>query len=265
MDSGLALFARPGMTELSERKQCDEPSLRQAADRQPRRDRLPDHAHRKAHGHQAPSRSISDADRDALHVALADEAVRIGPPPARDSYLRIDAIIAAARQTGAGADPSRLRLPVRERRFRRSLRGGRAGVRRAVGQDDPADGLEVGRQGADGNVRRADRAGLSRRGSGHRDAAPAQARAHRLSGAGQGLGRRRRARHARGGRAPANLPMRSPAPSASRCRRSATTACCWRNMSRGRATSRCRCSATATAMSCRCSSANAPCSAGIRR
>ena len=35
----------------------------------------------------------SDADRDALHVALADEAVRIGPPPARDSYLRIDAII----------------------------------------------------------------------------------------------------------------------------------------------------------------------------
>ena len=45
----------------------------------------------------------SDADRDALHVTLADEAVRIGPPPARDSYLRSDAIIAAARQTGAGA------------------------------------------------------------------------------------------------------------------------------------------------------------------
>ncbi len=45
----------------------------------------------------------SDADRDALHVALADEAVRIGPPPARESYLRADAIIAAARETGAGA------------------------------------------------------------------------------------------------------------------------------------------------------------------
>jgi 3-methylcrotonyl-CoA carboxylase alpha subunit len=45
----------------------------------------------------------SDADRDALHVALADEAVRIGPPPARESYLRGDAIIGAARQTAAGA------------------------------------------------------------------------------------------------------------------------------------------------------------------
>ncbi|MGE0036651.1 MAG: acetyl-CoA carboxylase biotin carboxylase subunit [Xanthobacteraceae bacterium] len=45
----------------------------------------------------------SDADRGAMHVALADEAVRIGPPPARDSYLRIDAVIEAARQTGAEA------------------------------------------------------------------------------------------------------------------------------------------------------------------
>ena len=48
-------------------------------------------------------RSIPDADRDALHVALADEAVRIGPPPARESYLRVDAIIEAARATGAQA------------------------------------------------------------------------------------------------------------------------------------------------------------------
>lgn len=46
---------------------------------------------------------FSDADRDALHVAMADEAVRIGPPPARESYLRGDAIIAAAKATGAEA------------------------------------------------------------------------------------------------------------------------------------------------------------------
>ena len=46
---------------------------------------------------------FSDADAGALHVALADEAVRIGPPPARDSYLKIDAIIEAARRTGAQA------------------------------------------------------------------------------------------------------------------------------------------------------------------
>lgn len=45
----------------------------------------------------------SDADTHALHVALADRAVRIGPPAARESYLNIDAIIEAARQSGAQA------------------------------------------------------------------------------------------------------------------------------------------------------------------
>ncbi len=44
-----------------------------------------------------------DADHEALHVAMADEAVNIGPPPAATSYLMIDRIIAAARQTGADA------------------------------------------------------------------------------------------------------------------------------------------------------------------
>ncbi|MGD9550950.1 MAG: biotin carboxylase N-terminal domain-containing protein, partial [Burkholderiaceae bacterium] len=45
----------------------------------------------------------SDADKDARHVKLADEAVHIGPPPSRESYLRADKIIAAAKQTGAQA------------------------------------------------------------------------------------------------------------------------------------------------------------------
>jgi propionyl-CoA carboxylase alpha chain len=45
----------------------------------------------------------SDADRDARHVELADEAVHIGPAPSRDSYLRADKIIAACKQTGAQA------------------------------------------------------------------------------------------------------------------------------------------------------------------
>ena len=45
----------------------------------------------------------SDADRDAPHVRLADEAVRLGPAPASESYLRIDRILDAARQTGAQA------------------------------------------------------------------------------------------------------------------------------------------------------------------
>jgi 3-methylcrotonyl-CoA carboxylase alpha subunit len=43
----------------------------------------------------------SDADAGARHVALCDEAVHIGPAPARDSYLRGDRILAAARATGA--------------------------------------------------------------------------------------------------------------------------------------------------------------------
>ena len=45
----------------------------------------------------------SDADASALHVRQADEAVHIGPSPARESYLVGDRIIAAAKQTGAQA------------------------------------------------------------------------------------------------------------------------------------------------------------------
>ena len=40
----------------------------------------------------------SDADEDALHVEMADEAIRIGPPPASQSYLNIEAIVAACRK-----------------------------------------------------------------------------------------------------------------------------------------------------------------------
>ncbi len=45
----------------------------------------------------------SEADRDARHVELADQAVCIGPPPSRESYLAIDKIIAACKATGAEA------------------------------------------------------------------------------------------------------------------------------------------------------------------
>ncbi len=45
----------------------------------------------------------SQADRDSLHVRFADEAVCIGPPPGRESYLKIPRIIAAAEITGADA------------------------------------------------------------------------------------------------------------------------------------------------------------------
>ncbi|MGE3149268.1 MAG: acetyl-CoA carboxylase biotin carboxylase subunit [Pseudorhodoplanes sp.] len=45
----------------------------------------------------------SEADRDALHVEMADLAVPIGPPPAAESYLVIEKIVAACKQTGAEA------------------------------------------------------------------------------------------------------------------------------------------------------------------
>ena len=45
----------------------------------------------------------SDADRDARHVELADEAVNIGPAPSKESYLCMDKIIAACKKTGAEA------------------------------------------------------------------------------------------------------------------------------------------------------------------
>ncbi|PRY25052.1 biotin carboxyl carrier protein /biotin carboxylase [Aliiruegeria haliotis] len=46
---------------------------------------------------------FSDADRHALHVHMADEAVHIGPPPANQSYIVIDKVMDAIRQTGAQA------------------------------------------------------------------------------------------------------------------------------------------------------------------
>ncbi|MGB8363929.1 MAG: acetyl-CoA carboxylase biotin carboxylase subunit [Rhizomicrobium sp.] len=45
----------------------------------------------------------SDADKDALHVEMADEAVHLGPPPSAQSYLLVDKIVQACRDTGAQA------------------------------------------------------------------------------------------------------------------------------------------------------------------
>jgi urea carboxylase len=45
----------------------------------------------------------SDADRSAPHVRLADEAIRLGPAPAKESYLDADLVLKAAKDTGAGA------------------------------------------------------------------------------------------------------------------------------------------------------------------
>src|SRR5712671_7792565 len=46
---------------------------------------------------------FSEADRDALHVSMADEAVSIGAAPAAESYLSIEKVVAACRRTGVDA------------------------------------------------------------------------------------------------------------------------------------------------------------------
>ena len=55
----------------------------------------------------------SDADRDALHVRSADTAMRIGPAPARESYLRADAIVAGLRDRACVAIPPPADCPPR--------------------------------------------------------------------------------------------------------------------------------------------------------
>ena len=166
----------------------------------------------------------SQADAKALHVRLCDEAHAIGPAPAADSYLRIDKLIAAAKAVARGLHPSRLRLPLGERRFRASLPRCRHRFRRAAAGGDPRHGPQEQRQGADGEGRRAGGARLSRRSAGA-EIPQGESLRDRLSGADQGGGRRRRQGHAPG-RPPRRLRRRARrAPCARRKRPSATSAC----------------------------------------
>ena len=211
----------------------------------------------------------SDADAAAAHVRAADHAVRLGPPPAAESYLRLDAVVAAAVAAGARGRPSGLRLPVgaggvrprrrggrprlgRPARRRRSprwvtswRRGGRpaqAGVPHVPGTLEPAsvDAPGPGRGGARGGP------------------------GGRVPAAREGRGRRRRARDAprrlrrRAGRRRCSpAPARRPAPSA-------TARSTWSARSCRRATSRSSCWATRRGRSSRSGSGTARCSGATR-
>src|SRR5688500_10438296 len=51
----------------------------------------------------SPVAIYSDADEGSAHVQACDEAVRVGPPPVKDSYLDVEAILRAAKESGAQA------------------------------------------------------------------------------------------------------------------------------------------------------------------
>ncbi len=93
------------------------------------------------------------------------------------------------------SDPSRLWLPFGKRRLRRSRRASRADLDRSAPRSHPRHGPQGRRQGADGKERRAGDARLSWRGPVGENA-QGRGEEGRLSGADQGGGRRRRARHA---------------------------------------------------------------------
>ena len=67
----------------------------------------------------------SDADSAAAHVEMADVAVRLGPAPAHESYLRADAVVEGALATGAGAIHPRYGFPSVSRASRSSSPNGR--------------------------------------------------------------------------------------------------------------------------------------------
>ena len=206
----------------------------------------------------------STADKEAMHVKLADESVCIGPPPARDSYLNIPALLAACEITGADAVHPGYGFLSENARFADILTehgivfiGPKAEHIRLMG-----DKIEAKRTatrlgipcvpGSEGAV------------SDESEALRIAAR-HRLSRAGQGGGGRRRARHE--GRALARRACRGdrdrPDRGQGRLRRRRRLS---RKISRrSRATSRSRCSATARAARSISASATARCSAATRR
>ena len=149
----------------------------------------------------------STADADAMHVRLADESVCIGPPPSKDSYLNVPALLAACEITGADAVHPGYGFLSENARFAEILAdhnlhfiGPKAEHIRLMG--DKIEAKKTAKRlgipvvpGSDGAVS-AD------------DDAMANRERHRLSGAGEGGFRRRRPRH-EGGADPARPDARA--------------------------------------------------------
>ena len=176
---------------------------------------------------------------DALHVEMADEAVPIGPPPAAQSYLLVEKIVAACQQTGAEAVHPGYGFLSERATFAEALAkagiafiGPNAKAIAAMGDKIESKKLALAAKvstvpGFIGEIRDASARQTDRQGD-------------RLSGDGEGLGRRRRqgpAHRAQGSRARAGHPVLAER---SARRASATTGCSSRNSSPSRATSKSR-------------------------
>jgi acetyl-CoA/propionyl-CoA carboxylase biotin carboxyl carrier protein len=188
----------------------------------------------------------SDADAGAPHVAMADVAVRLGPAPATESYLSIDAVLAAAGRDRCAGDSPGLRVPQRERRVRPCLREGGRRVHRPRRARPRGDGRQDQREAAVGARGVPTVPGHRRRGLD--DAALRRRR--QASGSRCSSSRRRAAaaRACRSSARPTSSPGRSPRPP-DRARRLRRRHLLLERLIERRATSRCRCSPTAAAPS----------------
>ena len=101
----------------------------------------------------------STADEDALHVRLADRAVRIGPPSAAESYLRIPALIAAAETTGCEAVHPGYGFVSENADFVRACEDNDLVFIGPPAERDGADGGQGAREGRDARRRCSTRAG----------------------------------------------------------------------------------------------------------
>ena len=185
-------------------------------------------AHGEPPGHRARRGLFRGGRRRAPCRRRRTRRWPIGPAPARESYLDIERIVAAARARRRGGHPSRLRLSLRECGLRGGLRRGGlifvgppAAAIRAMGSKSAAKALM-------------EKAGVplvpGYHGEGQ-DVAALAARPRRIGypGADQGRRRRRRQGHAHRRRAGRAREPRWPAPGARRKRLSATTALLWRS------------------------------------
>ena len=119
----------------------------------------------------------SEADAGALHTRVADEAVPIGPAEAARSYLDIDAILVAARRTGADAVHPGYGFLSQNGDFADAVAARGPDVHRPAGRRAPAHGRQEGGAPAHGGGRRARRARLRRRRSGRHHARARKRRA----------------------------------------------------------------------------------------